>query len=948
MAEMKKIGGLILKVFLGLFLLILILLFTIPVIFRDKIKVKVEEVINESVNATVSFDDYKLGFFRNFPDLSFSLTGVTIAGIEKFEKDTLAAFDAFSLVFNAGSLFKKSGYEVKSVVLENALINAIVLKDGSANWDIMAVDSSAVAEAETVTETSSSDLKVLLKRFDIVNSTVRYKDMSADMSAELNDVNFNLKGDMSMSETDMQMSLRIGELSFIMEGLKYLNKAIVDSKFDLLADLDGMNFTFRDNYLSINDLQLNFKGNVSMPGENIITDIEFGTDQTSFKTLLSLVPAVYMSDYQDLKTSGVFSLKGGAKGLYSDADSTLPDINIDLNVSDGVISYPELPEKITNINIKASAFVDGTEMDNTVAGIDQFHMELAGSPFDLAVSIRTPMSDPDVKGSAKGKIDLNALSKAVPMDSINMSGIINMSMSVAGKMSMIEKEQYDKFQASGNLEIQDMLVEMIGYPGVKINNAGFEFTPAYASLAGADLLIGSKSDFKINGRIENYIPYVFNNETVKGILTLRSDMVDLTDIMSEMAIDTTTVEDTTALAVIRVPDNIDFDFNAMINNLVYDNIQAKNLKGHVIVRDGILSIKETGMNIIGGNIVMNADYDTRDSLKPVMKADFRFNNMNIKDAFNTFNTVQQFAPAAKGIDGKTNMQLSFSSFLGSDMMPVISTISGGGKLQSDQVTLVESATFDKIKDLLKMGDNLSNTFRDLNLSFRIADGRIYVNPFDTRMGDIKFNLSGDQGLDQTLNYLVKTEIPRADLGGAVNSLIDNLASQAAAFGVSYKPADVIKVNLKVTGLFGKPVVTPDFGGTSGESSGTLKETVTETARQKIDNVVDTGKERARLEAEEQGNKLVAEAEERARQIREEAVAAADKIKKEADEQAQRLVEGAASKGMIAKAAAQKGADALKAEAGRKADQLVKEADNQATRLVEEANTKKEDLINKIQ
>ena len=38
-----------------------------------------------------------------------------------------------------------------------------------------------------------------------------------------------------------------------------------------------------------------------------------------------------------------------------------------------------------------------------------------------------------------GRIDLAALSKAVPMDSMSLSGIINMSVQMAGKMSMIEK-----------------------------------------------------------------------------------------------------------------------------------------------------------------------------------------------------------------------------------------------------------------------------------------------------------------------------------------------------------------------------------------------------------------------------------------------------------------------------------------------------------------------------
>ena len=79
----------------GLILLILILLFTVPLLFKDKIKAKVEQIINESVNAKVNFEDYKLGFFRNFPNLTFSLDNVSVAGIEKFENDTLAVMQFF-------------------------------------------------------------------------------------------------------------------------------------------------------------------------------------------------------------------------------------------------------------------------------------------------------------------------------------------------------------------------------------------------------------------------------------------------------------------------------------------------------------------------------------------------------------------------------------------------------------------------------------------------------------------------------------------------------------------------------------------------------------------------------------------------------------------------------------------------------------------------------------
>jgi hypothetical protein len=941
---MKKTAGLIVKILLGLILLVLIALLTVPVIFKDKIRVTVENTINESVNATVRFEDYSLSFFRNFPNLAFSMKNLSVTGIDKFSGDTLAGFESFNLVFNLASLFKKSGYEVKSVIMDRAVVNAIVHSDGSVNWDIEK-DTTTVEDDETE---EASDMKILLELVEMRNSRISYIDYESDMSAYLRDVSFSLTGDMTETETDLKIKLRSDDFTFVMEGMKYLNRSVLEGDIDLLANLDTYKYTFRENYLSVNDLKLNFTGWVAMPEDDIETDLEFSTPQTTFKTLLSLVPAIYMKDYQDLTATGNFILNGSARGIYSDADSTLPDISLNMSVENGLISYPDLPEKITNISLISEVFVDGTDMDLTTVQVPKFHMELAGSPFDMAFSLRTPISDPDFSGFMKGRIDLGALTKAVPMDSIDLSGIIDMSVKMAGRMSMLEKGQYDKFQASGNMNIENMLVAMTGYPEVKINNAGFEFTPAYASMPAASLNIGGKSDFLLSGRLENYIPYVLSDGTIKGNLSLRSKLIDATEIMSKMATDTTAIEDTTSLAAIHIPRNIDFTFDAVADQLLYDKINARNVKGNIVVRDGVLSMRNTGMSILSGSITMNADYDTRDTLKPSVKAGLQVTGMRINDAFNTFNTVQMLAPAAKGVAGIINARLDYSSLLGSNMMPVISSISGAGKIQSDEVTLLESASFDKMKEVLKLGDKFTNTFRDISASFKIADGRIFVSPFDVKSGSMKMNISGDQGIDQTMNYIVKTEIPRSDLGTSVNSLITNLSAQAASFGLKFTPSEIIKVNVKITGTFRKPVITPFFGSGAGESTaGSPKETVKETAKQAVSNAVDDGKAKARAEAEEQGAKIVAEAEQRAQQIRDEAGRAAERLRQEAAVQAGKINEAAASKGALAQAAAKKSADAVIKSADTKATQLVQEADQQANKIVEEAKGRSQALIDKI-
>jgi hypothetical protein len=947
---MKKIVKIGAKIILLLLALILAAMILIPILFKNQIKEVVVTQVNEMVNARVDIGDFSLGFFKNFPNLAFSLKDVSVSGVDQFAGDTLAAFNSFSVVFNLKSIFSDDGYEVKSIIVDQPRVKAVVLADGSANWDIMKESEEAVEEvvAETPAE-PSGEMKLLLRRFLINNGTIIYNDASLNMSAVMEGLNFTLSGDMTESETDLLMALNLSSVDVVYDGIRYLRRASVDSEIGLFADLNAFRFVFSENYFTINDLTLNFAGEVVMPEDDIYTDITFSTPKTNFKSLISMVPAIYLEGYEALRADGSFELSGNVKGTYSDADSTMPDAVIKMAVRDGLISYPDLPEKITAIKMDMNVDFNGTDMDKTVVDLSEFHFELAGNPFDLTMLLKTPMSDPDIKASASGKIDFGSLANAIPIEDMTLTGILETSLDMAGRMSMIEEERYQDFHAAGRMALSGFKVTMTDMPEVTISKAAFTFNPEFAELTDCNILVGKNSDFRLDGKLANYIPYVFSDGTIRGSLDLYSAMVDADEIMASMGEDTEP-EDTTALALIVVPANIDFTFNALIDKLNYGTIKPTEIKGKMVVRDGMLQVSDAGMNIVGGKMLMNALYDTRDSLKPLMSADLAATDILVKEAFETFNTVQKLAPAAKGIDGAISMTINFSSLLASDMMPVINSINGEGVITSNELQFVDSPTFKKIGDVLKLGDKYTNTFKDIRVSFRVKDGRVYVTPFDTKMGNIKMNISGDQGFDQTLNYFIKTEIPRATLGSAANELVDNLASQASRLGMTYTPSDVIKVNLKVGGTATKPDISPDFGGTGTGVSSTvsaLKEQAKEEVKEAVKEVVTDIADKGRAEAEAQAAKIMQEAEEKAQAIRDEAAKAAEKLKGEAELQAQRLIKEAEGKNAIAKAAAARGADVLRREADKKAVQLVSEADVQAQKLLDEAAAKKEALLKKI-
>jgi len=945
MKKRLKITGIVIVVLL---LAIMAAAIIIPVAFKEKIKEKVEAGLNDMLTAKVSFSDYRLSLLRAFPNASFSLDNFNVTGTGDFEGDTLAAVKSVGIVINLKSLFGDGGYEVKSVIINEPFVNAIVNNDGKANWDIakepeIGPEEPVIGSGDlggTHTQAAkgpegevATDLKLILHKFTINNGRLNYTDYGSDMQAAVSDLDFLLSGNMSGSQTGLELEMNAGKVDFVMDEIPWLTGAAMSFRAGIDALLDSMKFTLRDNVLKLNDIALNFSGTAAMPGDDIDLDIVFSAPGTSFKSLLSLVPAFYMKGYEDLNATGTLALDGAVKGIYSSADSILPDVTVKLQVSDGMISYPALPEKITAINITGKVQTDGADMDKTIAEVSRFHFVLAGNPFDISLTMATPLSDPAVNVMAKGRIDLAKLQQAIPLDSITMNGLLDVSLDMAGRMSMIESKEYEKFRAAGNLEISDMAVAMTGMPDMKISSASFAFSPAYAELTDMKASMGKRSDFSLSGRLENYIPYLFSDGILRGNLSLKSDHVDLNEIMEYIPSDTVET-DTVPMEAIRIPEDIDFALDALVGTLNYGLLEASDVKGNILVSDGMVSVRETGMKALGGSLLVNAVYDTRDTLKPLIDADMLVSAVNIRKAFDAFNTVRQLMPAASGLGGNVSASIDFNSILGKGMMPLINTLSGTGEVRSESVQIVESGCFDKIKSVLKVDPAYTNIVQDLKATFIINDGRLYVKPFDTKLGKIKLNVSGDQGLDRTINYLIKAEIPSAELGDAANTLMSTFASQAAALGFGAGPPEVIRVNLNVGGTVRNPAITPSFAG------GSVTSTVTALA----DTVKSEVTEKVNEAARQQADKIMKEAEENAKVIREKAASSAEVIRSEADLRGKKLIKDAEATGPIAVVAAKKAAEALNREADKRATQLVTEANNRADEVLASARSKADELL----
>ena len=608
-------------------------------------------------------------------------------------------------------------------------------------------------------------------------------------------------------------------------------------------------------------------------------------------------------------------------------------------------------QKITNKNGKP---------DNTLIDVSKFHFDISGNPVDIKLILKTPESDPDIDGHIKGTIDLSSVKEIYPIENAEkLFGLFIADIQVNGKLSSIEKEDYENFNAYGSL-----IVKNVNYKTpelaktILIRNAQLNFSPAYLDLVSLNSQIG-KSDFKANGKINDYLSYIFKNKTLKGNLKTNSQIVDLNELMAEEISDKASTQTSNEdpdyeLSIIEVQGNIDFVLNSEFKKLIYDNMEMTNVSGIIEIKNKKVNLKNLKMNLLEGIMTLNGFYSTPKTNEAEIDFNLDMNKFDIQKTANTFLTMKKFVPIAERTQGNFSCKMILFSKLDKKMMPVYATMTGNGNFKSSKIVIDGSNSLNKIAEALKMDKFKNITIDKTNLSFEFIDGKLIVKPFDFKIDKINANLAGWTSFEQNIDYLLKLKIPRSELGSKANSVLNNLVSEANKKGANFSLGDKIDVNLKINGTVTNPKVTPGISDQANNSIDDLKKKAVEELKKKKEELKKLAKKEADKilkEANKQADEVLKTAQKQIDEIMKTAHKTAEQAKTEAAKQADKLKAEGKKNGFIAEIAAKKAAEKLKKAAEKTANGIIVEAKQQTEKIMENARKKadkiKKDAKNKI-
>jgi len=951
---MKKILR-ILGITIGIILLLII--FT-PVLFKSKIESVVKAEINNQVEASVDWNKFSLTFFRGFPDLSVNLHGLAVVGNAPFEGDTLVALNRFELRVSPLSAIK-GNVQVKAIILNRPLINGIVLEDGTSNWDIVPEEESEDENGEGETgsdgDEAGSGLGLSLERFAIEHGRVSYNDIPGSLAAAIGDLNLEVRGDFAMEQTDVELMLGVYGIDAKSGGIRYMRNGDLELDVNASADMINNLYTLNKNEIRLNGLVLGTEGTVEMPEDgSIVTDLRFFTKETTFRTLLSMVPAVYLSDFESLETSGSMALEGTVKGVMK--DTLLPDVVLQLAVKDGFFSYPEVPKDVSDVQIDLAVDYRGSDMDATTVQLERFHLLLGDNPFDINLQVANPFSDMQVSGLVKGMIDFATLKDVVPMEDLDLTGRLETDLTWDTRLSYIENEDFENVNLNGKVVIEGVYVEAPDIPvPVELTNLAMFFTPRYVNLETVDLLLGS-SDLHLDGRLTNFIPYVFEGQTIAGELNVSSKLLNVDELMppsedskeaegdpvEENPSETTAGTDSAASpSPVKIPENIDFAMVLSLDKIMYDRIVIENMTGDLGVREGVAQLEGLDLDILKGSVSVKGTVDTR---ADYAKADVAMNmlGIDIPAAYNTFVAIEKLAPVAKYCEGAANVEMDLFTMLDGDFNPLYESIQADGHLYARDLKVEQPPALEKVSTVIKNEKLRNLELEKADIKFAVRDGRVIVEPFDMNFGDSKIVASGSHGIDQTMDYIMDMTIAKSDLGGAANQLMASVSALASGAGLAIPQSDYIKVRANITGTFNDPEVATDLSGNLGNEGKTVKEVAREKVEEKVGEKVEEVKEEVKEEASEKAAELIRTAEEEKEKLMAEAEKQGDRLVDEAEKKGDQLIEDA-GRNPIKKLAAEKAAEELVKQAEKKRSALIEEAEEMGDALIDKAKAEAERL-----
>ncbi|WP_321515726.1 AsmA-like C-terminal region-containing protein [Marinifilum fragile] len=390
--------------------------------------------------------------------------------------------------------------------------------------------------------------------------------------------------------------------------------------------------------------------------------------------------------------------------------------------------------------------------------------------------------------SLKGKQEIALINSTMNSEKLAVSGkdtVLFDTKALYAKTNLKYDESQEnvmlKWQPEVDIRFSDAIFNLNEKLRGQIPSISFALNQDQMKIEKASLILGD-SDFSLSGELTDINKYLNEEALLKGKFNLTSkntDVYQLMDIFNGMGSEETASNNEAVKSEddpFMVPKGVEIRLNTNIDKTIVSDNVIENIKGGLTVKDGTLVLDQMGFTSKAANMQLTAIYRSDRKNHLFTGIDFHLLDIDIAELIDLIPTVDTMIPMLKSFKGKGEFHLAGETYLKSDYSLKNSTIRGAAAFQGEELTLMDSETFDMIASKLMFKKKTENVIDRLSVEMTLYKDEIDLYPFLIEMDNYKAVLSGRHNLDNHFNYHISvtdTPLP-VRLGLNVSGTLEDL------------------------------------------------------------------------------------------------------------------------------------------------------------------------------
>lgn len=427
---------------------------------------------NQALNAKLEMKSVELTFFSTFPRFGLklvdgSLVSKVFSDTAWQKTDSLLSFGKCVVVVNPIDYLINKKITLNYLGLEDASVYAYKNREGIANWDIVASDTTAVADTASSGKTDLSG-GIDIRRVSLKRANVIFDDRDTRVYARLTNAALNLTASLQKEHSKLAMRFSNDNVLFWQDGQLLVNKVATDLKTSLDLDRSTRTLTLNDANISLNGITFDVKGTLKRDTvrRTLNVDIAYALHAPSLETVFNMIPESVLKR-ESMEARGSVKMEGDVKGWYG--KQQMPAVTLKVQIDKASAKYDKLPYGIDNFTADFYAFVDLMRKQPSYADLKIFHFQGAHTDILADAKIMNLLEDPDITFNTKSKVDLTALAQAFPLqEGVTIGGDLEADLRLKCRLSPIKKQDLGRIRLGGKLKMTNLQLRDV--------NKGFEFT----------------------------------------------------------------------------------------------------------------------------------------------------------------------------------------------------------------------------------------------------------------------------------------------------------------------------------------------------------------------------------------------------------------------------------------------------------------------------------------